>query len=107
MAVSFLSTVDGTWGQWSGWSNCDPDCGEGSKHRTRVCSPPSAGEANFQAVTQVDQDAIVKGLLNPKKIQMFILPLSASSGRHVLLFSFWQLIDLKPDKVTIISKSWL
>ncbi|XP_014673793.1 PREDICTED: uncharacterized protein LOC106814045 [Priapulus caudatus] len=34
-------TVDGQWTDWSSWSNCTADCGEGRAVRSRQCADPS------------------------------------------------------------------
>ncbi|XP_048738660.1 properdin-like isoform X2 [Ostrea edulis] len=40
-----ITTVDGNWGNWMGWSQCSADCGGGTRTRTRRCNypPPSHG----------------------------------------------------------------
>ncbi len=35
--------IDGNWGAWSEWSDCQSDCGVATRHRTRACiDPPPA-----------------------------------------------------------------
>ena len=35
--------IDGNWGAWSDWSECQSDCGIATRHRTRACvDPPPA-----------------------------------------------------------------
>lgn len=33
-------TVNGNWGYWSAWSDCNFSCGSGTKTRTRRCDTP-------------------------------------------------------------------
>ena len=35
--VTFLWTVDGSWGQWSSWSACSVTCGRGTRTMRRDC----------------------------------------------------------------------
>ncbi|XP_015916972.2 properdin isoform X1 [Parasteatoda tepidariorum] len=40
-------SVHGEWGQWTPWTVCSVSCGEGNRHRYRVCdSPHPASEGN-------------------------------------------------------------
>ncbi|WAR29010.1 UNC5B-like protein, partial [Mya arenaria] len=32
--------VDGDWGSWVGWTNCDTKCERGKQFRTRMCNNP-------------------------------------------------------------------
>ena len=34
-------TVNGSWGSWTKWSECDRDCEGGVKRRNRACNAPS------------------------------------------------------------------
>ncbi|XP_052220183.1 SCO-spondin-like isoform X8 [Dreissena polymorpha] len=34
-------SVDGSWSDWTSWSNCDVTCGDGHAQRTRTCSNPA------------------------------------------------------------------
>jgi len=36
-----ILTVDGQWTSWSGWSQCDVTCGNGTLAKTRACSDPA------------------------------------------------------------------
>ena len=38
MALFFA--VDGGMSQWSNWTECSPDCGEGQSFRFRLCNSP-------------------------------------------------------------------
>ena len=40
MTISFLFTVDGSWGNWHSWSWCSTSCGGGEKTRKRLCNNP-------------------------------------------------------------------
>ena len=33
-------TVNGNWGLWGSWSNCNETCGGGFQSRTRLCNAP-------------------------------------------------------------------
>ena len=33
-------TVDGGWAMWGAWSTCSSTCGEGQRHRNRLCDNP-------------------------------------------------------------------
>jgi hypothetical protein len=39
-ATVFLFLVNGNWGMWSIWENCDVTCGIGIQKRTRACDNP-------------------------------------------------------------------
>ena len=42
MLPTFLyPIVDGNWGQWSNWTECDKPCGVGFQNRSRVCDDPA------------------------------------------------------------------
>ena len=34
--------MDGNWGMWSAWSECNRPCGYGNITRRRICNKPSA-----------------------------------------------------------------
>ena len=36
-----VDPVDGVWGDWTSYSNCDVTCGDGMMTRTRSCDNPS------------------------------------------------------------------
>ena len=36
----YLFAVDGGWGQWTEWPDCDKECNGGYHTRTRVCDNP-------------------------------------------------------------------
>ncbi|XP_063687572.1 uncharacterized protein LOC134820861 isoform X3 [Bolinopsis microptera] len=38
---AIIIVVDGTWSAWSDYSDCNVDCGTGTKSRTRTCSNPA------------------------------------------------------------------
>jgi hypothetical protein len=38
-----LISADGTWAQWSTWSDCIPHCGDGKTMRERICLGQSSG----------------------------------------------------------------
>ncbi|XP_052714744.1 uncharacterized protein LOC128188023 [Crassostrea angulata] len=39
--------IDGGWGDWGSWQQCDQSCGGGKQYRYRLCnSPPSVGDGN-------------------------------------------------------------
>ena len=63
----YLLSVDGKWSEWSDWSICDQDCGDGVQMRTRTCSPPSAGKPHFYlfSVVPVGNDRAVIGTARP------------------------------------------
>lgn len=43
----FLADIDGGWGDWGSWQQCDQSCGGGKQYRYRLCnSPPSVGDGN-------------------------------------------------------------
>ncbi|KAJ8320277.1 hypothetical protein KUTeg_001864 [Tegillarca granosa] len=35
-----LPSVDGNWGEWSQWTNCDVSCAGGRRSRQRACTNP-------------------------------------------------------------------
>ena len=37
----FFPKVDGNWGQWNNWTECDKPCGVGFQNRSRVCDDPA------------------------------------------------------------------
>ena len=37
----FLSSVNGSWSQWSSWQPCSVTCGDGNRVRARTCSNPA------------------------------------------------------------------
>ena len=41
--MSFV--VDGVWGNWTDWEQCNVTCGGGWQLRTRVCDDPKYGGA--------------------------------------------------------------
>ena len=40
LKISFMNSVDGKWGSWGRWSNCDKSCGGGKMKRERKCDKP-------------------------------------------------------------------
>ena len=34
-------SVPGSWGEWSGWSACNVECGRGVRERQRACDSPA------------------------------------------------------------------
>lgn len=38
-----LPLVDGSWNEWSAWSQCSTTCSNGTTQRTRECNGPSYG----------------------------------------------------------------
>eukprot|EP00794_Sanderia_malayensis_P014216 gene14216-15699_t len=54
--------VDGHWGRWSMWSDCDKSCGTGKKTRTRQCNDPvpKHGGKQCQGVSTSSTDCIIK-----------------------------------------------
>ena len=38
--LQFIYLVDGGWGRWSDWTDCNRTCGIGMKSRTRKCDSP-------------------------------------------------------------------
>ncbi|XP_056155186.1 SCO-spondin [Lampris incognitus] len=45
--------ADGHWSQWTGWSECDAQCGGGVRRRNRTCSapPPKNGGRDCEGMT--------------------------------------------------------
>ena len=41
--IAVCYAVDGVWEQWTSWSNCDANCGGGTRQRTRECDGPYDG----------------------------------------------------------------
>lgn len=39
-ASECYAPIDGHWGRWSSWGNCDAKCGTGTHYRTRSCDDP-------------------------------------------------------------------
>ncbi|CAG2194239.1 Hemicentin-1,Neurotrypsin,Scavenger receptor cysteine-rich domain superfamily protein,Coadhesin,Adhesion G protein-coupled receptor B3,Thrombospondin-2,Thrombospondin-1,Mucin-like protein,Scavenger receptor cysteine-rich type 1 protein M160,Scavenger receptor cysteine-rich type 1 protein M130,A disintegrin and metalloproteinase with thrombospondin motifs adt-1,Adhesion G protein-coupled receptor B1,Deleted in malignant brain tumors 1 protein [Mytilus edulis] len=56
-------TVDGSWGEWSMWSECNATCGGGVQKRTRYCNNPypSAGGA---ACSGIDDQILICAEVN-------------------------------------------
>jgi len=43
ITTTSLPPVDGYWGDWGNWINCNAYCGDGTEYRYRDCIPPSNG----------------------------------------------------------------
>lgn len=48
--VYYHPAVDGKWGRWTDWSQCDATCGGGNKRRTRVCDNPAPRNDGKQCI---------------------------------------------------------
>ena len=54
---NYNDSVDGGWGDWTTYSNCDVTCGDGMKTRTRTCNNPSASNGGLSCPGQNSQTA--------------------------------------------------
>ena len=62
--------MDGSWTSWLSWSNCQGDCGQGRRNRTRVCADPEpqfGGDQCLGAGVEMEEGCQVGGLC-PSKI---------------------------------------
>uniref|UniRef100_A0A8C5EV38 Spondin-like TSP1 domain-containing protein n=1 Tax=Gouania willdenowi TaxID=441366 RepID=A0A8C5EV38_GOUWI len=52
-----VCSVDGDWSEWSGWSQCDVECGGGVSQRNRSCSapPPKNGGRECEGMSRQSQ----------------------------------------------------
>lgn len=50
--------IDGNWGLWSDWSDCQSDCGLATRHRSRACidPPPAHGGRGCEGDAEQDRD---------------------------------------------------
>ena len=46
------ASVDGGYSEWSEWSSCSSECGDGKKNRTRNCSNPEPGHLGKTCLQQ-------------------------------------------------------
>lgn len=49
--MSFIVSVDGSFGNWSEWSTCDATCGGGIQQRYRTCTNPSPSHGGRDCLT--------------------------------------------------------
>ena len=42
--------MNGNWGAWSDFTECDVTCGGGSQHRTRSCNNPSSAHGGLDCL---------------------------------------------------------
>ena len=50
-----MLTADGYWAEWGGWTDCDADCGGGTRGRTRACVDPVGGGVDTCTGTPSDE----------------------------------------------------
>ena len=50
MLLLLFTSVDGGWGQWSGFGECTVLCGGGIRTRTRECDDPSNANGGLECV---------------------------------------------------------
>ena len=55
----YLQTVDGVWTVWSNWTQCSTSCGNGTKHRERLCIPPQYGGKDCVGVAMEVQECFL------------------------------------------------
>jgi len=81
---SFLSTVDGRYGEWEAWGPCDKECGYGMKTRTRSCNNPRPAGGGRQCTGQKDQ----RSRCRARSCRKFII--DNQSRAQVKWNPFWQ-----------------
>lgn len=68
--------IDGHWGRWTSWGECNKECGGGEKRRTRVCDDPKP--MNGGAVCEGESEQVVECLIKPCSLSEYSsLPYSA------------------------------
>ena len=58
LSVLYLTSVDGVWSNWSGFSACSKSCGNGTSSRSRTCQYLPAGAPQGKACPGQSSESI-------------------------------------------------
>jgi hypothetical protein len=78
--------IDGDWGVWSDWSDCQSDCGVATRHRTRACidPPPAHGGRGCEGDAEEYHDCKLDRCPSEYRA-IFVLHLERKLGTEALL----------------------